>query len=119
MNSNAEQLIRLLDAGFTKDEIIKIIQPETAFNDTANKAPEEKAAAEQVPAEAAAPASEAPAQEAPAQPVGPDPLDEIKSQIAAITDTLGTISKAMINPTLADIKPLGIDDIITKFFKEE
>ena len=119
MNLNAEQLIRLLDAGFTKDEIKTIIQPEKAINDTSIKATEEQAAAEEVPAEAAAPASEAPAQEAPAKPEGPDPLDEIKSQIAAITDTLGTISKAMINPTLADIKPLGIDDIITKFFKEE
>ena len=33
MNLNAEQLIRLLDAGFTKDEIKTIIQPEKAIND--------------------------------------------------------------------------------------
>lgn len=113
----AEQILKLIEAGYTKAEIDKMIIPADppAADNIPSSAPEGKAA--ETDPQPAAPASEA-KEETPAEPKE-DPLDGIKAQIAELTNTLGAISKAVINPTLDNIQPLGIDDIIVKFFKEE
>ena len=49
----------------------------------------------------------------------PDPLDAIKSQLQGLTDVVEKMSKSIIMPSLDDVTPLGIEDIITNFFKEE
>lgn len=113
----AEQILKLIEAGYTKAEIDKMIIPADppAADNIPSSAPEGKAA--ETDPQPAAPASEV-KEETPAEPKE-DPLDGIKAQIAELTNTLGAISKAVINPTLDNIQPLGIDDIIVKFFKED
>lgn len=113
----AEQILKLIEAGYTKAEIDKMIIPADppAADNIPSSAPEGKAA--ETDPQPAAPASEA-KEETPAEPKE-DPLDGIKAQIAELTNTLGAISKAVINPSMDNIQPLGIDDIITKFFKED
>jgi len=115
----AEQILKLIEAGYTKAEIDKMIipaEPAPAIDNAPSIAPEGKAA--ETDPQPAAPASEA-KEETPAEAPKEDPLDGIKAQIAELTNTLGAISKAVINPSMDNIKPLGIDDIITKFFKED
>lgn len=113
----AEQILKLIEAGYTKAEIDKMIIPADppAVDNVPSIVPEDKAA--DPDPQPAAEASEA--KEAPAAEPKEDPLDGIKAQIAELTNTLGAISKAVINPTLDSIQPLGIDDIIVKFFKED
>lgn len=113
-----EQILKLIEAGYTKAEIDKMIIPADppAADNILPNAPEGKAA--ETDPQPAAPASEA-KEETPAEAPKEDPLDGIKAQIAELTNTLGAISKAVINPTLDNVQPLGIDDIIVKFFKEE
>ena len=113
----AEQILKLIEAGYTKAEIDKMIIPADppAADNIPSVSSEDKAA--ETDPQPAAPASEA-KEETPAEPKE-DPLDGIKAQIAELTNTLGAISKAVINPSMDNIKPLGIDDIITKFFKED
>lgn len=114
----AEQILKLIEAGYTKAEIDKMIIPADppAADNIPSSAPEGKAA--ETDPQPAAPASEA-KEETPAEAPKEDPLDGIKAQIAELTNTLGAISKAVINPSMDNIQPLGIDDIITKFFKED
>lgn len=114
----AEQILKLIEAGYTKAEIDKMIIPADppAVDNIPSSASEGKAA--ETDPQPAAPASEV-KEEAPAEAPKEDPLDGIKAQIAELTNTLGAISKAVINPTLDNIQPLGMDDIIVKFFKED
>lgn len=110
-----EQIIKLLDAGYTKADIDKMITPApTADSNIITPAPE--AAPADLPV-TAGPISEAEPEPEKAE-VQPDPLDDIKSQIAQLATTVNTISKAVISPTLENVKPLGAEDVIIKFFKE-
>ena len=109
-----EQIIRLLDAGYTKADIDKMITPApTADSNIITPAPEAAPADSPV---TAGPISEA--EPEPKKAEDPDPLDDIKSQIAQLSSTINTISKAVISPTLENVKPLGAEDVIIKFFKE-
>lgn len=111
-----EQIIRLLDAGYTKADIDNMITPApTAVSNIITPAPEAAPADSPV---AAGPISEAEPEPVKEEPEQPDPLDDIKNQIAQLTTTVNTISKAVISPTLENVKPLGAEDVIIKFFKE-
>ena len=116
---NAAEILKLIDAGFTADEIRKM-------SPAAGTEPQ----TETDPAPAPAP-SPAPEQAAPEQPVipeqkpepapnpGPDPLDAIKQQIAGLTTVVEKMSKSVIMPNMDNVQPLGVEDIISKFFKED
>ena len=112
-----EQIIRLLDAGYTKADIDKMITPAPAADSNIITPAPEAAPADLTPVDAGA-VSEANTELAQAEPEQPDPLDDIKSQIAQLATTVNTISKAVISPTLENVKPLGAEDVIIKFFKE-
>lgn len=111
---NATEILKLIDAGFTADEIRGMIAPEPAPEPTPAPAPEPAPE----PNPAPTPEDPAPAEPAPAAP-GPDPLDDIKQQIAGLASTVKEMSKSIITPNLADIKPQGIEDVISNFFKED
>ena len=117
----AEQILKLVEAGFTKAEITQMIIPEknSSVDNTSSQAPEEKPASDTAESPAPLPATPAPgpASEAPQAP-GPDPLDDIRAQISELNKTIATMSKSIISPSLADVKPLGVEDVLTKFFKE-
>ena len=114
----AEQILKLVEAGFTKAEIAQMIIPGTnssvdnAFSQAPEQQPASDAAESPAPLPTPGPASEAP------QAPGPDPLDDIKAQIAELNKAVITMSKSIISPSLEDVKPLGVEDVLTKFFKE-
>lgn len=113
-----QEIFKLLDAGFTAAEIRAMDpdeQPDQA--PAADPKPEEKPAPAEKPA--ADPAPEAPASSSQPEAAGPDPLDAIKQQIQGLTDVVDKMSKAIIMPNMDNVKPLGIEDIITNFFKED
>ena len=108
------EVLKLIDAGFTAEEIRGMIAPAPAPEPTPAPAPEPTPE----PNPATIQKDPAPAEPAPAAP-DPDPLDDIKQQIAGLTSTVKEMSKSIITPNLADIKPQGIEDVISNFFKEE
>ena len=100
-----DQVLKLIDAGYTAAEIKAMDMP----------APDPKP--EPAPAPDPKP-DPAPAPDPKPEPA-PDPLDAIKAQLQGLTDVVEKMSKSIVMPTLDDVTPLGIEDIITNFFKEE
>lgn len=117
----AEQILKLVEAGYTKAEINNMISTgdPTPFVNVSSTTPEAEPATEQDP-QPAGDVSEVKTtvKEPEETKTEPDPLEGIKAQIAELTNTLGAISKAVISPTLDNVKPLGAEDVIVKFFKE-
>lgn len=106
-----EKLMKMIDAGFTRDDVMAIITAAShADSNIFSPAPE--------PGPEPAPAGSDAAPDADSEPAAEDPLEEIKAQIAELSTTITSISKAVINPTLSDVKPLGAEDVIVNFFKE-
>lgn len=114
---NTEQILKLLDAGFTADEIRAMLpkaDPEPADDPAPEKKPEPE---KDAPAPAPVP-EEKPAPEKKEQDPYKETFDAIEKQIAEITANVNKIAKLAFMPSMDDVKPLGIDDVITKFFKE-
>lgn len=112
---NADEILKLIDAGFTADEIRKM-------SPAAGTTPEPEAEAAPAPNPSPAPEQAAPEQtvtpeQTPAS--GPDPLDVIKQQISGLTEIVDKMSKSIIMPNLENVQPLGVEDIISNFFKED
>ncbi len=98
-----DDILKLVDAGFTAQQIAEMTKA----------------------AQAAPPAEAAPAPEAPAEPAEPQaaPEDDIYTKLAAQLDAkfteLAESLRMPANPSIQDIKPLGLDDIVRNFFKEQ
>lgn len=121
---NTEDVLKLISAGFTADEIRQMNKPTAASNPAPAPAADPAPAANTSPSPAADPAAvpETASAAAPAPdpaPAGPDPLDSIKQQIAGLTSIVETMSKSIIMPNMDSVNPLGVEDIISKFFKED
>ena len=116
---NAEDVLKLISAGFTADEIRQMNIP-SAGQDPA-PAPDITPDPAPSPAPGADPADVPETDPAPAPNPGadPDPLADIHKQIEGLTAVVDKMAKTMIGPSLDKVQPLGIEDIITKFFKEE
>ena len=115
---NITDVKELLQAGFTASEIREMLA------DKKEEAPVEPAAAPEEKKEEAAPAA---APEKPAEPEKKDSAKEISDAVSAaiaesfkpfeeIYNKLATLAGM---PSIADVQPKGIDDIITNFFKED
>ncbi len=103
----ADDIIKLVNAGFTKEDIVKIANAD-APQTPAQPAPEEQ--------------PEEVKQEQPEQPEQPKDNAEVIS--AAITKALEPFQELYTNmvklagmPSMENIEPKGIDDIIDNFFK--
>ena len=110
-----DQVLKLIDAGYTAAEIKAMDMP------APDPKPEPAPAPDPKPEPAPAPDPKpdpAPAPDPKPEPA-PDPLDAIKAQLQGLTDVVEKMSKSIVMPTLDDVTPLGIEDIITNFFKEE
>ena len=112
---NAAEILKLIDAGFTADEIRKM-------SPAAGTEPKTETDPAQAPAPSPSPEQAEPEQavipETKPDPV-PDPLDTIMDRISSLTQTVEKMSKSVVMPSMDDVKPLGVEDIITKFFKED
>lgn len=114
---NFEQMIKLIDAGFTKEDIFKIIAADPAKAvDNNSSAPEPEAGSP-----AASTASDVPqAPAAPAETAATTPAGEdIARIVSEAIDAKMKEYRMPLMPSLGDIKPLGMEDIISKFFKED
>ena len=109
----AEKIFKLLDAGFTADEIRAL----DAEDLTPAPTPAPDPAPDPTPTPAPDPAPDP--TPTPAPDPAPDPLDAIKLQISNLTDVVDKMSKKLVMPNMDDVKPLGIEDIISNFFKED
>lgn len=119
-----EKVFKLMDAGFTADEIRTMLNssPAQPVVSASSKplSPEPTAAA---PDTAAA---EAPVEEPPAEEK-PDPIAALKADIgeqisAAMKqqqESINKLAKLMGMPSMDNVQPKGIDDIVRNFFKEE
>ena len=114
---NITDVKELLLAGFTAAEIREMLadKKEAAPESTPEAAPEDKK-------EEAAPAAEAPA-----EPEKKDRAKEISDAVSAaiaesfkpfeeVYNKLATLAGM---PSISDVQPKGIDDIISNFFKED
>lgn len=115
---NITDVKELLQAGFTASEIREMLA------DKKEEAPAEPAAAPEVKKEEAAPAA---APEKTAEPEKKDSAKEISDAVSAaiaesfkpfeeIYNKLATLAGM---PSISDVQPKGIDDIISNFFKED
>ena len=115
---NITDVKELLQAGFTAAEIREMLA------DKKEAAPEKPEAAPEVKKEEAAPAA---APEKPAEPEKKDSAKEISDAVSAaiaesfkpfeeIYNKLATLAGM---PSISDVQPKGIDDIISNFFKED
>lgn len=104
---NFEQLIKLLDAGFTKEDIMKLSTVSTEIStDKPSEDPE--------PAEPATPAEPT----APADPAESGTMKMINALTAQVKDLTAAVQKQNIrSATGASEDPETIDDIIAGMFK--
>lgn len=123
---NANDVLKMIDAGFTADEIRKM----TASPEGTSLSPQEQKDA----AASSAAAPEAPAEEKKEEKKEQEPKNEKQEKaeekpdpVKAALDAVSTkydqlfdkLAKMAGMPSMADIKPQGVEDIFTNFFKEE
>lgn len=110
----AADLIRLLDAGFTKEDILSIISP---------SAPAAEEQAPDQPAPAAAETVETPKAAEAEKPAEPQTESDIYKMLSDKIDSkfneMAEAFKVPLMPSMGEIKPQGIDDIVRRFFKED
>ena len=74
------------------------------------------AEADEAPAEPERPSEPEPAPEAPAAPeMGP--AEDYRKELNQIREEMARMAKAL-SPSLGDVQPGGIEDVVTNFFKE-
>lgn len=106
---NLNDVIKLIDAGFTKADIDAL-----ASRELSSAASEVPAAAEPAAVPAEAPAGAPEAEAAPEQ----DLSKLISEAIAKELKAFGEQMKMPAMPSIGDIQPKGIEDVIRNFFKE-
>lgn len=109
---NFNDVIKLIDAGYTKAEIDALASHELS---SAQTSAQPAAASEPAAAAAEAPASAPEAEAAPQQ----DLSKLISEAIAKELKAFGEQMKMPAMPSIGDIQPKSIDDIVKKFFTEE
>ena len=123
---NANDVLKMIDAGFTADEIRKMTaSPADSVSHVLSPEPKKEAEdkAASAPAAPAEETKEAPAEEAKKEDPIEKMLAEIRENMAAdrklYEENMAKVMKMAGMPSLDDVKPKGIEDIISNFFKEE
>lgn len=121
---DAEKVLKLVEAGFSAEEVRAMLKPQTTDSPEVTASlplsPETTGAAITETQEAAP--AEAPVEEktdAVAQAVDKalsERLDQINSGFEQMYKNMQKLAGM---PSMADIQPKGVEDIISKFFKEE
>lgn len=108
---NAEIIVKLLDAGFTKEDIIALAgntQPSTSSS-----------IAEKEPEQVQPSAPEAAPQEEKEPDISEIIGDKITEAFKPFKNLYDNMAKMAGMPSIQDVQPKGIEDIITEFFKGE
>lgn len=114
-----KEVLKLIDAGFTADEI-RAMLPKEAESKPEQPAPEEPEQKKDEPAKNEN-------QEIEKKPESKQELPDLNKFMDDIhkemEESFKELSKNMLKmagmPSVADIKPLGIDDVVKRFFKED
>ena len=108
-----EKVLKLIEAGFSADDIRKMLQPEPAAD------PQPVSAADPQPAPAAdlQPAPAADPQPAPAGDPNARVLETMNNMFEKFEQKLNAIAKLSIAPSIDGITPKTIDDVIDHFFE--
>ena len=102
-----EKVMKLIDAGFTADEIRAMNAKAEAPKETPKEAPKE--APKETPTDRPKEeAKEAPKDEKPAY------IKELEDHVNELFASMDKLSKVIVNPSIADVKPVGIEDVIKK-----
>lgn len=113
-----EKVLKLIDAGFTADEIrnmLKPAEPETAVSSSFSAAP----LSPEPTAEADTPsAAEAPEEVDIMATVKSAVADQFAAMLKENQESINKIAKMAGMPSLDSVQPKSIDDIVTNFFKE-
>lgn len=112
-----KEILKLIDAGFTADEIRKMIPEEKT--ETAQPEPKKEEPKKAEPEEPKKAKPEEPKKEEPDSTNFDEIISGINNKIDELTSAIGKISKISLFPAMENVKPLGIDDVVDKFFKEE
>ena len=123
---NANDVLKLIDAGFTADEIRKM-ETDTAqsVSHIGSSQPEQKAdpAGSAVPAPVQEEKPEEKTEEKKADPIDSALADAFDKRLDAVVSkydaAIDKLAKLAGMPSMEDVKPKGIEDIISNFFKEE
>lgn len=106
-----DDVLKLVNAGFTANQISEMI----------NASPVAPEQVDNVPIDASPDVDKI--DKIDSQPsAAPEPFNDFSGFMAAIDqkfNDLATSLRGSLNPTISDVKPLGIEDIISKFFKED
>lgn len=108
---NFNDVIKLIDAGFTKADIDALASRELSSETSAEPAAASEPAAAAAEAAASAPEAEA----APQQDLSKLISEAIAKELKAFSEQM----KMPAMPSIGDIQPKGIEDVIRNFFKED
>lgn len=108
---NFNDVIKLIDAGYSKAEIDALASRELSSETSAEPAAASEPAAAAAEAAASAPEAEA----APQQDLSKLISEAIAKELKAFSEQM----KMPAMPSIGDIQPKSIDDIVKRFFTEE
>ena len=119
-----DDILTLAKAGFTAEQIAALAaadQPETPAPVSTTPQPAADPARSTQPEQAAGQTANTPPEKTIEDPTpAPDPTDKLAALISAGFEELTKkMAGSIVSPSIGDIKPHGIDDIITNFFKED
>ena len=106
-----DDVLKLVNAGFTANQISEMINASPVAPEPADNKPIDNASPDVDKID-----------KVDSQPSAPEPFNDFSGFMAAIDqkfNDLATSLRGSLNPTISDVKPLGIEDIISKFFKED
>ena len=116
---DAEKVLKLIDAGFSADEIRGMLgsaPAEEAPKIQEPSQPEIKEEPKEAPAATPAPAAKEDPKE---DPIAKAINEHLESIFKPIEDRFTAMAKLAGMPSLDSVQPKGVDDIIKKFFKED
>ena len=118
-----QEVMKLVNAGFTADDVRKMMAEEPKQESKQESKQEQSAPAknekQDIEKKPEIEKPEEPKKEAAASPSFEDVISGINQKIDALAGAVNKISSISMFPSIEGIKPLGIDDVIDKFFKEE
>lgn len=113
---NAQDILKLVNAGYTKEEIQKMEMPTEPKK--APEAPKEEPKKEE-PKKAPEAPKEEPAKEDPVDAAMAAAQQKMDSFTAAMDSMIEKISKMAGMPAIGTTAPKGVEDVVSDFFKEE
>lgn len=105
---DVEKILKLVDAGFTKEEIVKLANYEKATPKEEKPEPPKEEKPEASKEEKAETPKEDPAEKINAA---------IETALKPFQELYNNMAKLAVNPSMDSVEPKGIDDIIDNFFK--